>query len=301
MVAVPTSKTDGTPNSAARRTARPWFEQRVRLDARDPKPFQDPATFWRVVAQAATIIMAVLLLGTFLYLARALLLPVLCAIVFGMTLGPLIGYGARRGVPSWLMALLVVAAVIVGLNVAMVTLAKPLSELVARAPELGGATRDKLHIVDRPLAALSDLQIALGLGPADAKLDPSRMIEGLVTGIVTVVTPAAVQFILQFVLFFGTLFFVILGRESFRSYFVGWFATREARLRALKILNDIEENLSGYLIVVTAINLALGIVTTLAAYLLDLPSPLLWGTLAFVLNYIPYIGPGIMYLLLFGI
>ena len=52
---------------------------------------------------------------------------------------------------------------------------------------------------------------------------------------------------------------------------------------------------------VTAINLSLGIVTTVMAYLLGLPAPLLWGALAFGLNYIPYVGPAIMYVLLFVI
>ena len=65
-------------------------------------------------------------------------------------------------------------------------------------------------------------------------------------------------------------------------------------------MNDIESNLGGYLIVVTAINLSLGIVTMIMAYLMGLPSPILWGALAFVLNYIPYVGPAIMDVLLFG-
>ena len=143
----------------------------------------------------------------------------------------------------------------------------------------------------------SELQSALGISDSDKSvdLDPSRIIEGLVT----TVTPAAVQFVLQVVLFFATLFFFILGRTSFRKYAVNWFASRDARLRALKILNDIEENLGGYLIVVTAINLSLGIVTMIAAMLMGLPSPLLWGALAFGLNYVPYVGPAIMYVLLF--
>ena len=56
-------------------------------------------------------------------------------------------------------------------------------------------------------------------------------------------------------LFFATLFFFILGRAGFRKYAINWFTDRDARLRALKIINDIESNLGGYLIVVTAINL----------------------------------------------
>jgi predicted PurR-regulated permease PerM len=298
MAAV-TSKASNGGRKSEERPARPWIANRLQLDTRDTQPLKDINTFWRGVTQAATIIMAALAFGLFLFFARALLLPVLCAIAIAMTLGPVIGYLSKRGVPSWLTALAVVVLIVVGLNVAIVTLAKPVADFTGRLPELAGAVREKLHILDRPLAALSELQVSLGLGRTDAKVDPSRMIESAVTGIVTVVTPAAVQFILQLILFFGTLFFAIIGRNAFRNYVVSWFAMRDARLRTLRILNDIEENLSGYLIVVSAINLALGIVATIMAWALGLPSPLLWGALAFALNYVPYIGPGIMYVLLF--
>lgn len=276
-----------------------WVERRLSLEARDPTPFEDAANFWRATAQAATIVMCVLMLGVLLYLARGLLLPVLCAIAVGLTIGPMVGWLKRRGIPDWLTALVVVAGLIGGVNVAIVMLAGPASELIGRAPEYGKALADKLHFLDRPFQSLNELQAALGLNTSDKSLDfnPSS----LITGFLTIVTPAALQFVLQAVMFFATLFFVIMGRSGFRKYAVNWFGTRESRLRALKILNDIEENLGGYLIVVTAINLSLGIVTAIAAWLLGLPSPMIWGALAFVLNYIPYVGPAVMDVLLFVI
>lgn len=69
----------------------------------------------------------------------------------------------------------------------------------------------------------------------------------------------------------------------------------------MKILNDVKDNLSGYLLVVIAINLSLGVVTIGIAYALGLPAPLQWGALASGLNCIPYVGPAIMYALLFVI
>ena len=284
-------------NVAAKRAERLKPEQRLRPDVHDPVPFDTAATFWRFVAQAATIVMAVLLFGVCLFFARALLLPILCAVVVGMTIGPLIGLAERRGIPAWVQAAAIVVALIAVFNLAMVTLAKPVSDQMARVPEVGVAIKEKLQVLDGPIAALRELQTVFGLDTAADSLQvaPTRLIEGMVT----VVTPAAVQFLVQVVLFFGTLFFFITGRTAFRRQAVTWFTTREARLRALKILNDIEENLSSYLLVVTAINLALGIVTAVAAYLMGLPAPLLWGALAFGLNYIPYVGPAIMYGLLF--
>ena len=109
------------------------------------------------------------------------------------------------------------------------------------------------------------------------------------------VTPAA----LQFILFFATLFFFVVGRDAFRHYVVNFFTTRAGRLRALRIINDTELNLSSYLIIVTIINLGVGIFAALITYLLGFPTPLLWGALAFALNYIPYVGPGIMQVTLF--
>ena len=274
-----------------------WIERRLSLEARDPTPFEDAGNFWRATSQAATIVMCILMLGVLLYLARALVLPLLCALAVALTLGPLLGYVERRGIPPWLTAITIILVLVVGANIAIVMLAGPASTMIGRAPELGAAFAEKLYLFDRPLAALAELQRALGIGGSEKSvgLDPTRIIEGLVT----TVTPAAVQFLLQVVLFLSTLFFFVLGRTSFRKYAVNWSTSRIARLRALKILNDIEENLGGYLIVVTAINLSLGIVTVVAAMLMGLPSPILWGALAFGLNYVPYVGPAIMYVLLF--
>lgn len=292
-----------TPNENAdkllqRNERRAWLT----LEARDPSPVPDPAIFWRAVTQTATIIMAVLAFGAFLFFAGKLVVPVLAAIVVGMTLGPAIGYATKRGVPAWLVAIMILVPLIALMNVAVVTLAAPITEMIGRAPELGGAIKEKLHILDRPIAAFYGLQYALGLAPTGPGVDvsSSRVLDGVV-GVVKIVTPAAVQFAMQIVLFFGTLFFFILGRGEFRKHALNLFASREARLRALKILNDIEDNMGGYLLVVTAINLALGIVTTIMAYAIGLPAPLLWGALAFGLNYIPYVGAAIMYVLLFVI
>ena len=296
----------GADNATPKRTAEngepkrtPWLARRLALEARDPTPVEDLATFWRTSAQAATILMALLAFGVFLFVAGKLVVPVLAAVAVGMTFGRAIRHATKRGVPAWVMAIVVLLLLIAAMNAAVMTLAQPISELIGRAPELGGAIKDKLQILDRPLGAFYELQYALGLGGTGAGtgVSQSRVLEG----VVTVVTPAAVQIAMQLVLFFGTLFFFIIGRNEFRKYVVNWFTEREGRLRALRILNDIEDNLGGYLIVVTAINLSLGIVTVIMAYLLGLPAPLLWGALAFGLNYIPYVGPAIMYVLLFVI
>jgi predicted PurR-regulated permease PerM len=79
------------------------------------------------------------------------------------------------------------------------------------------------------------------------------------------------------------------------------FGDRDAKLRFLKIMRDIERNLVGYLTVVTIINVMLGTIVTIGTRLIGLPNPVLFGLLAALLNYVPYVGPAVMVLLLFGV
>jgi predicted PurR-regulated permease PerM len=89
--------------------------------------------------------------------------------------------------------------------------------------------------------------------------------------------------------------------NTLRQKLVVAFVTRDARLRMLRIWNDIEENLIGFLGVVTLINVALGTVTAAMLYLIGFPNPLTFGLLTVVLNYIPYLGPAMVALVLFGV
>src|ERR1041385_6140466 len=80
---------------------------------------------------------------------------------------------------------------------------------------------------------------------------------------------------------------------------VRYFAHHEARLRALRIMNDIEHNLTGYLSVMAVINAGVGLCAGVIAFLVGLPNPIAWGVLGFVMNFVPYIGAGIVELGMF--
>lgn len=262
---------------------------------RDATPLSDTAAFWRVISQVATIAMAVIIFGAFLYLAAALIIPVFAALVVALTFGPLIAKALPRA-PPWVAAVLVVIVLGVLLYLAIISLSEPLAGLVARSGEIGNAVRNKLQILDTPMAALRDLASLMpGSGAATVSVAPSQA--SLITGAVSAVTPALAGLLL----FFVTLFFFLIGRVNLRRAIINLASTHENRLRTLKIVNDIEHNLSAYLVTVTIINFSMGIVTIAATYAMGLPTPILWGALAFVLNYVPYLGPGAMYLILFAI
>lgn len=270
-----------------------WAARHTAPGLRDVQPLADAATFWRGAAQAATIAMAIILFGAFLYFARSLLVPLLAALVVSLTVGPIAGRVSRRRVPDWVSALAIVLLLAAFLYGAIAVLAQPVSDFMARSSEVGDIIRDRLSYLDRPLATLRELQ---GAVPGEGETVTVAVNQTSILGsAVMVITPAA----LGLLLFFTTLFFFLIGRKPMRRYVVNLFTTRDSRLRALRIVNDIEDNLSRYLVTVTGINAGLGIVTTAATWAMGLPSPLLWGALAFTLNYIPYAGPAIMYVILF--
>src|SRR5262249_19510420 len=171
------------------------------------------------------------------------------------------------------------------LGIAATALASPVAEWIKRAPEIGATIKDRLSVLDRPLASLHELHTAL-LGDDSGSVNVAQPATSLVLPVVAFITPAAGGLLL----FFGTLLFFLIGQIELRTSLVSMFGNRDTKLRFLKIMRDIERNLAGYLTVVTIVNTALGIIVALGAWLIGLPNPAIFGVLAGLLNYVPYVG-----------
>lgn len=268
---------------------------RFALAVSDPKPVTEVALIWRTAAQSATIGMFIILFVVALSLARPVMLPVASAFVVTMMLGPLSARAERYRVPSLITAIVLWLLVILVFYGVIVLLAAPVVDWIGKAPEIGRNIQEKLHVLDRPLLVLQDLRDALL--PSDKKGSLGVDIMAFIQPAILVVTPA----IGQILIFFGSLFFMLLGRTQLRRVLIAFFDEREARLRTIKIMNDIEHNLTGYLSVVALINIGIGICGGFAAWVTGLPDPVAWGVLAFILNFIPYIGALMMEAALFAV
>lgn len=261
----------------------------------DPQPVQG-TDLWMIASQAAVIGIFVIVLVSALYFARPVLLPVTAAFIIGMTLGPLIKWSETWGVPPWITALVLVGGLLLVAAVAVTLLSAPVAEWIARAPEIGATIKQKFYVLDRPIAALRDLQEAVIPKDENAvKVETSEF--NILAPLVSMVTPA----LAQAVVFFATLVFFLIGQNEFRRELVAIFSTREAKLRFLRISNDIENNLWTYVSTFTVINVCLGIVVAAGAWAYGFPSPIIFGVLAMMLNYLPYIGPACMVMTLLAV
>lgn len=263
------------------------------LAIEDPQPPRVMPRAWRSAAQAATVGIFIILFFVALSLARPIVLPTTAAFVVTMMLSPLSERADRHRVPAWLTATVLWLAVVAVVFGVIDLVSAPVIDWAHKAPDIGRSIQDKLQVLAQPLSGLRDIR--------DALL-PSQSDKGVNVDVVAIVQQTlsfASPALGQTLIFFVTLFFMLLGRRRLRHIVVRFFSHHEARLRSLRIMNDIESNLTGYLSVVAVINAGVGAGAGIIAALVGLPNPVAWGVLGFVLNFIPYIGAGTMELGMF--
>lgn len=244
------------------------------------------------VVAIALVGLLIIAVTAVLYLAKAFFLPVVMAFVIGTMLSPAASLLERYKIPRALGAVLLVLSAgalcvfIVGL------IASPAIEWSNRLPELGARLKDKLHIFDRPLALWQEVQGMIGGADPLAGFQLPKF--EWVQPTLEFLSPTFAEFLL----FFATLLLFIASWKDLRRSLIMTFGERTSRLRTLRILNEIEVQLGGYLLTVTVINVAVGIGTGLICAVAGMPNPAGLGALAATLNYLPYIGPVVMFVVL---
>ena len=182
-------------------------EARQAVVISDPRPVDNVGGMWTSAAHAAVIGIFLLLFGAFLYFGRALLLPILAAAVIALTLAPSVRAAKRHGVSRWITALCVVLVCLGVLGLVATAIAGPVSEWIARAPEIGATIKERLSVLDRPIAALHQLEMTLfGNDGMAANATPPDV----VLPVVAFVTPAVGELLI----FFGALLFFLVGETG---------------------------------------------------------------------------------------
>jgi predicted PurR-regulated permease PerM len=259
----------------------------------DSKSEQPPVIRRAEVVAFALVALLVICVVAVLYAAKAFFLPVVMAFVVGTMLSPAAGFLERHRIPRSVSAVLIVTAVgaagafIVGL------ISSPLMEWSNRLPELGSLLKDKMHAFDRPLALWQQLQTMLG-GGSDGLSSLHMPKFDWVQPAIEFLSPTFSEFLL----FFAILVLFIASWRDLRRALIMTFADHATRLRTLRILNEIEGHLGGYLITVTLINLGVGAATGIICAVTGMPNPAGLGALAATLNYFPIIGPVAMFAIL---
>lgn len=233
-----------------------------------------------------------------LHAGAFILMPVALAVTVGLMLGPVAAWLERCGAPSWVSSAAVVLLFIAAVCVLALALMGPLSFWAGELPRIWNRLQIHLAELRGPINALKNLQEEMGslMGGSSSTLKVEQ--EGAGVEDVAFLAPAIVA---QMLLFMASLYFFVATRNDIRAALLRICFNRRLRWRVAHIFRDVEALVSRYLLSITAINVGLGVAVSLVLWLIGVPSPLLWGALAGLLNFVIYIGPAVMAVILFAV
>jgi predicted PurR-regulated permease PerM len=258
------------------------------------------------IGQVCLIILTVLAVLYTLFFAAAIILPFVLALVLALVLGPAMRLLNRRlRIPRMIAALLLIVALFSVVGGMGYALSVPASGWIAKAPQSLPALVDKLRFLERPIQLmqhgvqqLQNLMSQSGDQPEAQNAPPpgpaapqSSNVGGSLMGIGSSVLQGSRAFLGEGFTLMLLLFFFLASSDTLLRRFVEILPHFEEKRRAVSIVTEIENNISRYLLTITLMNALVGLFAGLAVWLLGMPDPLLFGTLAFLLNYIPIIGP----------
>jgi predicted PurR-regulated permease PerM len=228
-------------------------------------------------------------------------MPVTAALVVAIALVPLLEWFERRGIPSKPSAGLCVIIFLMLAFFAIGSILIPAADWVAQVPTKITKVRSALEPVIRLYKHLdrwierATSQIAISPAPQVRTV----AVENNPHSMLGLLTTSAPHLIIQ--LFFALLviFFFLAGWTAMRKKTIVSRGSFEGALTTARVIQEVVDATSTYLGTITLINIGLGTLTAGALWLLGMPSPIMWGGIVAVANYIPYLGPIASALLLF--
>jgi predicted PurR-regulated permease PerM len=249
----------------------------------------------RTIFQAILCAIAVL---ACLYIAQDIVVPVVLALVLKLLLQPLVSLLERVHMPrpaGALVAIAVLLSVFLGLGM---LLSSPAAQWVSQIPQTWPQLQQKFAFMRDPVGhvqrTLDEMGVHLG-SPASLLSNPIGMATAVLGG-----TGTVAAHLLETLL---VLFYLLVFGETFLRRLVEVLPTFASKREAVEISLRVERDLSAYLLTITVINTAVGCATAGVMWLCTVPGPVLWGVVAFCLNFVPILGPfcGIVLFLAVGL
>lgn len=245
----------------------------------------------------------VLLLGVALFLAipfvlsvgSVVFLPLVAAIIITIVLSPLADRLIRLGLPNILASMISLVVLILAILFALLVIIQPAYDMVDQAPAMIARIGEQFSTLRGSFGWVADInrQLARITGNttgAQVIVAGPSMLEQLAFATPTVVFEILLTLLMSYFMMEGRIRMkrrLLLERHSFG-----------ASLRAARVMRDVQERVGSYIITVAQINLGVGVIVALGAWGLGLTAPIMWGGLAMVLNFLPYLGPLAMMALL---
>ena len=236
------------------------------------------------------------------FVAREIVLPLVFAIVLKLLLQPALRVLERLHIPRLLAALLLILGLfgtVAGLGTAI---SGPARTWAAKLPEGIPRLEERLSFMRVPINALQlFLQQVEDIGGTEPS--PNGAVTERGAALLTMLFTGTRNFASGFFTTVLFLFFLLVSGDIFLHRLVEILPHFSSKRQVVEISRQIEYDISAYLVTITIMNAAVGIVMALAVWLTGVGDPILWGTVAFLLNYVPILGTalGVLIFLLAGL
>jgi predicted PurR-regulated permease PerM len=241
------------------------------------------------VRHVALLLLAVLAVLYTLHIAQSFILPIVLAILLNLLLSPLVLLLRKYlRIPEPLGAGLVIVVFLGVMVFGAYRLAPAASAWIARAPESMATLQRKIQPLRKPVEKVSQAAEKVEEATDLDKKTPQVEIKGpSITSQVFGGTTALLSTVM--VIIFLT-YFLLASGDLFLQKLVGVLPQLKDKKTAVRIVRDTQTQISLYLVTTTIINAGVGIATGIALGLVGMPNPVLWGVVAALLNFVPYIG-----------
>jgi len=237
------------------------------------------------IAACSVFVIATLRVG------RALALPIVIAVLLTLTLRAPVRWLAQHRIPARLGAALVVFGVIAVAGGATALIASPAMEWIASAPHTIQTVETKVRRIMKPFNALEQSadRMQQAAGPSGTR--PPTMVQVATPGVVERLTTGSLLAIPATLSVVFLTYFLLANNALARRKLARLLPGPVELDRRERVLDQIELAASHFLVTVSVVNLGVGRATSLALWLIGVPNAVLWGSIAGVLNFVPYLGP----------
>lgn len=225
-----------------------------------------------------------------MHLGQVVFLPLIIAVLLSVLLAPIPRWLKRMHIPEPVSATFLLSMVVIGLGYGVTLLSEPATGWLEKAPHVFREAEYKLRVIKKPMQELNKAGELIATATA---LDEAKKVQKV--EIHNGVWPTRMFTVTSELLLGGAtmlilLFFLLSSGDLFLEKLVKILPTLQDKKRAVEIVREIESRLARYLLTISGINLALGMTVGLSMHLLGMPNALLWGVMAAVLTFIPYLG-----------
>ena len=257
----------------------------------DPEPPASAHSQRLAALRANARMLSILVLGVILYtcyFASSLILPIVVAGFFALLLSPLLNRMPLRWLPRWMGALLLVVGMLAGVGALGMFVAGPAGDWARRVPFVLRDAAPKLREMVAPIQEATKAGETLDTITGEDDDDVERVVVRPPRADLLSATPKVLGSTLAVILL--TFAFLVFGDDVLNKLLT-LRPTRAHRKLTGDIVQEIQSDLSRYMLTISATSTVLGAATAAWLYYLDVDDPLLWGVLAAVLNLTPFLGP----------